>query len=130
MLLTAWVVMNIKSVILIGASLLCFTACSTNSKQADVPLENLSCADILTEINQTEIALIKAENNSSGGINNVRTGGSIGVQGGSRSGVGVGVGISIGAPFGSSRYKRARQETEELKTRLISLQRQALAKKC
>ena len=130
MQLTAWVVMKIKLVTLIGASLLCLTACSTNSKQNDIPLENLSCEEILAQIDEAEIALIKAENNYSGGINNVHTGGSIGVQGGSRSGVGVGVGISIGAPFGSSRYKRAQQETEELKTRLISLQRQALAKKC
>lgn len=95
--------------------------------------EKLTCAILMERISKTKEKLVMMENDNArrdDGIKGIRTGGGVGVSGGSSSSVNLGVGISLGTTVNSYRRRSAIKRTEELRKSLIDLENLATEKEC
>ena len=109
----------------------CLLAGCTGTASETQP-EKLTCALLMERISETKDTLVMMENDNArdDGIKGIRTGGGVGVSGGSNSGVNLGVGISLGTTVNSYRRRSAIKRAEELRKSLIDLENLATEKEC
>ena len=102
--------------------------CASNS-EPPMAYGDMNCQQLIEEIKATQTAFYRAEREARDYMN-VRTGGSIGVGGGSSSGVNIGASVGIGTFFPGQRREKAQLRAENLKSELDILNRLADNKNC